>query len=421
MSHIAVFEHDFLPIDESKGFTRRHWELLGKYNDSNNHCYFSLSPNGIKFLQYVGAIQAGDLTIEILPKIGRQSDEDKKKWQVVLLDMLKSCHWVKIHHYGNANLQLKSQHVLDAYIELFIQECEVIVREGMIKKYRKVQENINSFKGKLLLDQQLRTNLVHKERCYAQFQRYDRDNIYNQILLKALKLVPTIIHSPFLIDRVNTLLLCTPELNDIEITADTFRQLQYDRKTTRYQHAMEIAAMILQNYRPDISKGSNYVIAILFDMNDLWEEYIYKQLLQQQSDDISVNRQLSKNFWSAIDKTTTRKIRPDIVITHNHTNTSIILDTKWKNPIGTTPADDDLKQMYIYNEYWNSRKAFLVYPELLFNEQPVIHDGHFHEKTSGVANHGCSMLRVSVLNETSTLDTRLGTRLLNKLTTYFII
>jgi 5-methylcytosine-specific restriction enzyme subunit McrC len=35
----------------------------------------------------------------------------------------------------------------------------------------------------------------------------------------------------------------------------------------------------------------------------------------------------------------------------------MIIDTKWKIPENNKPTDSDLKQMYIYNEYWKSRNA----------------------------------------------------------------
>jgi 5-methylcytosine-specific restriction enzyme subunit McrC len=63
---------------------------------------------------------------------------------------------------------------------------------------------------------------VHQERFYTRHQVYDRNNIFNQILIKALKLIPIISSSPFLKDRVYGLLFSFPELDEINVNEATF-------------------------------------------------------------------------------------------------------------------------------------------------------------------------------------------------------
>ena len=51
---------------------------------------------------------------------------------------------------------------------------------------------------------------------------------------------------------------------------------------------------------------------------------------------------------------------------HNHpkeeSEETFVIDTKWKIIDPKKPGDDDLKQMYAYNMYWNSSKSMLLYP-----------------------------------------------------------
>lgn len=409
---IQVFEHKQLLIGEH-GFAKSHWEALGWYNELHGGCFFSLTPKGVKFNQYVGVIQVGNLTIEILPKISQVVEKgDKAKWQKVLIDMLRECRWMQVYAQDKASLRFKPNSILEAYLELFVQECEEIIRQGLVKKYRLVANNCTALKGKLLFDKQIQVNLVHKERFYTRHQVFDRENIFNQILLKALKLIPIISHSSYLKDKVYNLLLSFPELKDIAVKHETFEKLVFDRKTARYKVAIEIAAMLLLNYRPDISTGQNHVLAILFDMNDLWEEYIFRQLYKNKPTNWIIRSQNSRQFWKLNSSNGYKTVRPDIVI-HNQTNdTKVILDTKWKIPENNIPADADLKQMFVYNEYWNGKNALLFYPSATYTDKPEYHEGSFVKKEKAITTHGCGVMKMAVLDSgNKNLDKTIGNRI----------
>ncbi len=121
------------------------------------------------------------------------------------------------------------------------------------------------------------------------------------------------------------------------------------RKTAPYETALAIARLIILNYAPNVSSGNERMLALLFDMNSLWEEYILIKLKQAVPDGVSVYGQDSKRFWKNI------SIRPDIVI-ENDKKETFIVDTKWKNIDYSKPSTQDLRQMYVYNDYWEMKQ-----------------------------------------------------------------
>lgn len=153
--------------------------------------------------------------------------------------------------------------------------------------------------------------------------------------------------------------LAFQEQSGLNITQQTFARILYDRKTIVYKRAIEIAELLLLNYYPDISRGRRNVLALMFDMNALWERFVL-DLLRKKMRGYKVSGQVSKKFWKSSHLSS--NMRPDIVLTTQDGNRRIVLDTKWKNLGGNAPSADDLRQMYVYHEYFNAEKVGLIYP-----------------------------------------------------------
>jgi 5-methylcytosine-specific restriction enzyme subunit McrC len=356
---MQVFEHEKISVGQDQ-FLQEHWNALSNHKKLIDSGVITLYNNAVKFSEYVGVVQVGSLTIEVLPKIDKD-DQGTNIWQKILIEMLRECNWMRHQTFDKAPLKLKHNSILEAYLEMFLNVCESLLHQGLIKKYRNEESNKYTLKGKLIISSNIRKNLVHQERFYTEGTVYDRNNILNCILLKAIRFIPVISKKSSMKDRVNRLLLDFPELPDIKVNYETFKNLVFDRKTKHYKEAIDIAAMLLLNYRPDIVGGRNHVLAILFDMNKLWEEYIFRQLRKSLPDKWEIEFQAKMKFWELCDKSIEKGVKPDIVLI-SESKKSTVIDTKWKLPDDNIPEDGDLKQMFVYNEYWGGQDAVLLYP-----------------------------------------------------------
>ena len=384
---IRVFEFDEIKQGHQyDGFVFEESELtaIQKYNSSNKNKYFTLTHKGVKFKNYVGVLQIGKLTIEILPKADKDLNkninfEKKQAWRSFMLQMLKKCGFINVSSLTHADLKLRNTSLLDIYINEFLKELNLLLRMGLRKKYRFVNSNTGSLKGRLLFQQQITHNLIHKEKFYTSHQTYDSNNLFNQILYKALSVL-SVISKPTFKDQINRLLIEFPELSDVRVNKTLFSNLKYNRNTQHYKRSIELAKLILLNFSPDIQSGSNNVIAILFDMNELWEKYIYTMLRKDQDvGNYSVSSQQSLKFWE------TKRIRPDIVYEKeiDGEKQKFVIDTKWKLIDSNKPGDNDLKQMYAYNMYWDSVKSILLYPK---SNQEKTNFGKFHQGRDKIDN-----------------------------------
>ena len=407
---IRVFEYESLTTnDQGDGryLTNSELDRLYEYNDRNKNLYFTGIRNGIKFNNYVGVIQIGGLTIEILPKTDRKVDSTENEyqnWQKALLDMLNFCHHIKVDSVSEAALEKRYNSILDLYFQLFLDEVKYLLRKGLIKQYRKNSSNLNVVKGRIIFTEQIRKNYIHQERVYTEHQVYDPENLYNQVLLRSLTILNLISSNPSIKDQIHRIKLDFPEIQEVQITHTHFSRLKENRKTKPYQNALQIAKMIILNYSPDIRSGGENMIALLFDMNKLWEEYIYRVLQNSSNSDFEISFQNSDSFWE------TKTIRPDLVLNKKGTNEKYIIDTKWKIVDAQNPSDDDLKQMFAYNIYWNTGKSILLYPGAEILEEKF---GNFHKGRQG--GNQCKVGFINVLNETGKLDRQIAERILGKL------
>tara|TARA_B110000285_G_C14876837_1_gene491897 strand:+ start:120 stop:572 length:453 start_codon:yes stop_codon:yes gene_type:complete len=148
------------------------------------------------------------------------------------------------------------------------------------------------------------------------------------------------------------------------------------------------------------------MIALLFNMNELWEEYVLKMLkkyaLEHESEGWTVFGQESKSFYG-----TSRSIRPDIVIRKE--NEVFVIDTKWKRPNKMSANIEDLKQMYAYGRFWDSEKLMLLYPGKHYDSGYEKYNNQNDNR-----NHQCKIARVSVLVEND-LDPNIGKNIIDLL------
>lgn len=397
MPTISIFEHQpvlvgdtFQDVSSQKDVTfgdhhlKALAERLGK-KDEEAFPFYSLIKDGVRFKQYVGVIQAKDLTIEILPKT---DNGDEKYWKKILLSMLCQVYNLNIHSIDQSSQQLRKSSILDLFILRFLDETERLIYEGLIKAYRKEDENLPALKGKLLLSKHFAKNAVHQERFFVRHTVYDRGHIMNRILRQTLTCIAQSSVNTFLQQRAANYLAFFPELQPVAVTEDLFSRLVFDRKSEGYQEAMTLARLILFNNMPDMTSGKSETLAMLFDMNRLWEEFVFVTL-RKYLYGYTIKAQERKDFWES----PSRAIKPDIVIRKDKEH--YILDTKWKRLDRSYPADADLHQMYVYYKYFDARGVALVYPSPDQTKGSIRH-GTFTDDSSVQKKTACDLLFLPV-------------------------
>jgi 5-methylcytosine-specific restriction enzyme subunit McrC len=187
---------------------------------------------------------------------------------------------------------------------------------------------------------------------------------------------------------------------DLAVNAATFSKLAWNRKTEPYRRVMKIAEMLLLNFHPDVSRGQNHVLALMFDMNLLWEKFVVA-CLRKNLKDCRVLAQTSMPFWASTEGKVKTDMRPDILIEITD-EWKIVLDTKWKNLGDQKPSPEDLRQMFAYQVFFDAKKTALVYPGKKQNAA----NGKFQKPGF---DKNCSLLAVPVEGETQNWQSEIST------------
>lgn len=387
---IQKFEYESLFVGED-GFKLLHFDALTAYNDKHNSQFFTVGNKKIVFNSYVGVIYVAGLTIEILPKGDRytNSEKQKKKWQKVLINLLSECKKINLKSIQSAQLSLQQFSLLEFYLYHFLNEVDEILRHGYMRRYGKQFGQKKSLKGALYFPKHISKNYIHKERFYTNHQVFDYNHSLNQILKTAITVLLKMNINSSLIGKAQNLDLKMEGVDFIHPNKINIHTLNIDRRVSHYENAIQLALMIINEYSPTLQHGQNNVIAFLFNMNDLFEEFIYRRLRKEEHKygdiSLSITDQVIKKFWDY------KTIRPDILMSYKtgQQEMNLIIDTKWKLLDETIPSDADLKQMFVYNLYFSSDRSILLYPNNGLDDRNKT-DFHYSDWVRN-NSHGCEL------------------------------
>ena len=345
-------------------FKPAHWDALLRYHDTGaGRRYYDIQHRAICFKHYVGELQAGNLTIEVLPNAdavpGRtpEAGENFARWCRLLLRMLAEAGLLPGDSFHTALLRERENSLLDPYLSLFLTEIEDLLHRGLVKRYRQREGQVKALKGTLFLARTWPATWCTRSASTPATKPTTSTHLPHRLLRQALGLLPTLTPAPGLRGRAARALLAWPGVAAVRPTPATFARLRYDRKTADYRPALRIARLLL---RPDVHSGPQDLIALFFNMNHIWEAYLLRTLQRLAPAEWVVSKPAKVVFWQAENGPQSR-MQPDILLQHPSHGT-IILDAKWKRPNGHH-AENDLRQLFAYAHHFGATQTWLIYPQ----------------------------------------------------------
>ena len=385
MNHLTAYEHDTLPVctvdltAEKACLTPGQWERLLATSAHLPVHALQFKHRAIKLGSYCGVLPVGSDTLEILPKIYRSQTQIPEN-RALLLHMLSVCRTLPLAESGPALLALQQHRLLEIFIDQFCTAAFRQVHQGLLRIYVEQHSNLQVLRGRIHWPRQLRDNLVHQERLYCQYDELIEDNPYNQAIKATLQVVQLLCRANFTLQRkLRELAFIFADISHIPMTAGDVAKLPRNRLIRRYESVLQWCEWFLGMQSPDLQGGAHQATGLLFDMNQLFQDYVF-QLLQRtirrqpQFSDLRVTAERPARYLlrtADIESAAAGyfQMRPDIcVFRRGHPTPIAIIDTKWKllnryeagNKWGIKQSD--VYQMFAYAKGYDCPQILLLYP-----------------------------------------------------------
>ena len=329
--------------------------------------------DGIVTQNYVGVIKYKNFQLNILPKLLCKSEKITDKGQQVvknLIYMISLTQKLDIKMTEHADIN----HCENPFLEVLIREYATSMFECLTRltprNYIREEDNLNYLKGKLKFTENLRYNCANQAKFYCEYDEFSENNKLNQLFLfvtKCLFNISCSSENKKLLSFIMNYFCDIPFVRYNKYMAD---KIVLTRNQQLFSHPFKIAKMFLENISVDISKNSLENMTLLWDMNLLFEEFVY-ELLKRNNLSYTVNYQ-KKHKLLKNDEYNKKYGNTFVDIYLEKDGKKIIIDTKYKINKGANNdfSNNDIYQVSTYCLLHGSHNAILFYPvDINNNEQ----------------------------------------------------
>lgn len=312
---------------------------------------------------FVGVISLGRDQIEVLPKIESETTQVRQS----LSSMIATALNMDLHAPGTGQMDHTADSVLEILVRLFCRNMWQMVKRGLVRKYLGQSENLPVLRGRLSVARQIRSNLARPDRLACDFDEFSENNLVNQVLRGALRVLLPVVRSPGNQRNLAELLFCFQEVDDLPLSGIPWDAVSTDRLTRHLQPLLNMARIFIEGRSQDVLSGTNSGYTLLFDMNELFEAYIgavARKVFSSTSTRVSLQGPI-QYLARRTDGGPAFQLKPDIIVADSG-QVRFIADTKWKR---LKPADfrdgvasSDVYQMYAYSSRYRAPEVVLVYP-----------------------------------------------------------
>jgi 5-methylcytosine-specific restriction enzyme subunit McrC len=350
---------------------------------------FNIGQKTIKAKHFVGVLSSGGIQVQILPKLlAKESDDGNSLNNKILKNLmylLSYTHNLKITESEVSDLSKFKDDFLEIYIRIFSSKLLRLLNKGFPSRYIRKEEDLGFVKGKILFNEYIKSNIVNKSKIYCEYDDFSEDNIVTRILKFTSIKLHQVTKDMNTKSDLKKIIRKFSYVKDTCFSYNDVKNVNISRTNESFSQVFNLAKMFLSKMRPDFYGANSEQISILFNMNDLFEEFIFEfmknnkkkfhiESIYSQKGKRLVKSMRSKDSLSK-EKKSLFNTFTDIFIRFDkdiYPTDTLVIDTKYKvlNDSGETHygiANSDVYQVLTYKMIHKNKNSFpkvaLMYPQ----------------------------------------------------------
>ncbi len=337
---------------------------------------YTLTPGSI-----VGAVETGELSVRIAPKIGIQQ----------LLSL--ACYAIDKIKLQEPEFDFPEHAALpDALALAFGSAARRAFSRGLLHGYRTEEDALLAVRGRIRFGDQIRRRFGVPLPVEVRYDEFTDDILLNRLVKAAAHRLGMVgLRSR---EARSGVAWVAESLSDVSLVAfprGAVPDVSFDRLNEHYRSVATLARLILRHGAFEAARGKVRASGFLMDMNQVFQEFVTVALREA----MDVSEHVFGERWiRSLDKEGRVGLRPDMVW-RDGSRCTFVGDVKYKRADGGVP-NSDLYQLLAYATALDLPGGLLIYAQ--GEREPVAH----------TVRHSGKRLEVATLDLTGALEDTLG-------------
>lgn len=299
----------------------------------------------------VGAVEIGDLSISIEPKIG--------------IDQLLSlaCYAMGVFSPQNQRrFDFEERRSLpDSLALAMASAARRAFAQGLLHGYRAKEQALPTVRGRIRITEQLRRRFGVGLPVELRFDEFTDDILENQLVGAAVRRLGGMrLRSPQARRELGSVAAMLEQVSVVEFQPTDVPDVRFDRLNGHYRAVVGLARLVLRHGAYESGRGRVRAQGFLVDMNRLFQEFLVVALrdsLEVSEQTLRAERQLP-GIW--LDEGDELRLKPDLSWWDGPT-CSFVGDAKYKRLATSSAHSADLYQLLAYATALDLPGGLLVY------------------------------------------------------------
>ena len=330
----------------------------------------------------IGAVEIGDLSVLIEPKIGIP--------QVLSL----ACYAIGKVTLPAEDFDYHEQRALpDALALALTHHARRAFARGLLHGYRTEEEALYTVRGRIRFDDQLRRRFNIPLPVEVRYDEFTDDIPPNQLVkAAAYRLGRARLRSARARRELGWLAAMLEEVSLIEFPPTNVPAVRYDRLNEHYRSVVELSRLILRHGAFESGRGAVRASGFLMDMNVVFQEFVTVALREALG---ATNLVFREKYIPSLDIEGDIRLRPDLTW-WDGPSCVFVGDVKYKDITDANVPESDLYQVLAYAIASDLPGGLLIYAQ-----------GNSYAKTHTV-RHAGKRLEVAALDISGALEETLA-------------